>query len=100
MLFNIGGGGGSKPSAANFNTCEGVLPKVHIRMRVHAHVLSIHTPMHACSHMYVCMHAQPMQTYILHPNMKIIKINASHLYEKTATKIYKWTRKVLVIYFA
>ena len=49
---------------------------------------------HTCTHMY----AKPMQTYIFHPNMKIIKIKASYLYEKTATKIYKWT--VLVIYFA
>ena len=40
-------------------------------------------------HTYVCMHAQPMQTYILHPDMKIIKIKASNIYEKTATKIYK-----------
>ena len=46
------------------------------------------------------MHAQPMQTYILHPDMKIIKIKASDLYEKTATNIYKWTRNILVIYIA
>ena len=32
----LGGGGGGKPSAANFNTWGGgVLQKVHIRMRAH-----------------------------------------------------------------
>ena len=55
---------------------------------------------HECMYTHVCMGAQPMQTYILHPDMKIIKIEASDLYEKTTTNIYKSTRKVLVIYIA
>ena len=38
---------------------------------------------HACMHTDVCMHVQPMQTYISYPDMKIIKIKASDLYEKT-----------------
>ena len=38
--------------------------------------------MHACTRMYACMHAQPMQTYILNPDMKIVQIKASDLYEK------------------
>ena len=44
--------------------------------------------MHACTRMYACMHAQPMQTYILHDDMKIIKIKASDLYEKQQQLIY------------
>ena len=60
-------------------------------MRAHAHVythvLNIHTPIHACTRMHACMHAQPMQTYILHPDMKIIKIKASHLYEKKQQQV-------------
>ena len=38
--------------------------------------------MHACIHVRACMHAHPMQPYILHPNKKIIKIKASDLYKK------------------
>ena len=90
--FSINGGGGG--GGAEY-LGMGVLPKVHIRMRAHTctcmntHVLNIHTPMHACMHTDVCMHAQPMQTYILLPDMKIIKFKASYLYEKTVTNIYK-----------
>ena len=55
---------------------------------MYTHVLNMHTPMYACTRMRV--HAQPMQTYILHPDMKIIKIKARDLYgKKTATNIYK-----------
>ena len=37
-------------------------------------------------HTHVCMHAQPMQACILHPDIKIIKIKASDLYEKNSNK--------------
>ena len=48
-----------------------------------------HACTYTCMHTHVCMHAQPMHTYILHPDMKIIKIKASDLYVKTATNIHK-----------
>ena len=60
------------------------------------HVLNIHTAMHT----HVCMHAQPMQTYILHPNMKIIKSKASDLYEKNSNKDIQVNEEILVIYIA
>ena len=90
-LFNIGG---AKPSADNFNTWGGggeVLPKVHIRMHapICTHMYAHTCVKYACMQTHVCMHAQPMQTYMLHPDMKIIKFKASELYEKTATNIYK-----------
>ena len=96
-------GGGCKPSAANFNTWGwGIAKSTYTHACtctcMHTHVLNILTPMHACMHTHVYMHAQPMQTYILHPDMKIITIKASYLYEKKRQQIYKWTRKVLVIY--
>ena len=37
-------------------------------------------------HTHVCMHAQPMQACILHPDIKIIKIKESDLYEKNSNK--------------
>ena len=81
-------GGGGKPSAANFNTGGGgVLPEVHIRMHMYAHTCSIF--IHPCMHAHACMHVQRMQTYILHPGKKMIKIKASDLYEKSATNMYK-----------
>ena len=41
-------------------------------------------------HAHACMHAYTAYTaYILHLDMKIIKIKASDLYEKTAIDIYK-----------
>ena len=43
---------------------------------MHTHVLTIHTPID------VCMHIQHMQAYILHPDMKVIKLRASDLFEK------------------
>ena len=88
-LFNMGGGANPERSASILG--GGVLPKVHICMCAHAHictvthVLNINSPMYAC----IRLHAQPMQTYILHPDTKIIRIKASDLYEKTATNIYK-----------
>ena len=83
MIFGIGvgsfsklggGGGGGKPSAANFNTWGGGLPEVHIQMREHAHVctpvlhthvFNIHTPMHACTTMYACIHSLCKHTYYI-----------------------------------
>ena len=47
--------------------------------------------------MHACIYAQPMQTYILHPNMKIIKIKASDLYEKQQ-KIYTHERGKLGLF--
>ena len=94
-LFNIGG---AKPSAANFNIWGGGGGGISKSTYTHActctcmhiHVLNIHTTMHASIRVYACMHAQPMQTYILHPNMKIIKTKARDLYKKKkTTKIYK-----------
>ena len=55
-----------------------------MHMHMYAHTCVKYSYTYACMHTHVCMHAQPMQTYILHPNMKIIKTKAS--YEKTATK--------------
>ena len=92
-LFNIGG---NKPSAANFNILWGgggwycqkyIYTYMHIHMYAHTCVKCSYT--HACMHTNVWMHAQPMHSYILHPDVKIIKIKASDLYEKTATNIYK-----------
>ena len=39
-----------------------------------------------------------MQTYSLHPDMKIIKIKASVLYEKTATNMSSERGKVWYFY--
>ena len=47
---------------------------------MHTHVLNIHTPMD------VCMHIQHMQAYILHPDMKVIKLKGSDLFEKNSNK--------------
>ena len=57
---------------------------VHRHMYAHTCVKYSYT--YACMHTHVCMHAQSMQTYILHPNMKIVKIKASDLYEKKNSK--------------
>ena len=59
---------------------------------MHTHVFNIHTPMHACTY------AQPMQTYILHPNMKIIKIKASDLYEKQQKNIHMNEESLCYLY--
>ena len=121
--FSILGRGG-QTQHSQLQYLGGAVPKVHIRMRAHActcmhtPVLNIHTHMHACTcmyinahtsvkysythacmHMHICMHAQSIQTYILHPNMKIIKIKASDLYEKT-TKIIQVNEESMVIYIA
>ena len=85
-LLNVGGGGGANQTRPTSILGTGGIAKS-------TYVLNIHITMHtyACMHAqaHACMPAQPMQTYILHPNMKIIKIKASNLYEKTATKINK-----------
>ena len=44
---------------------------VHMHMYAKTYVKYSYT--HTCMHTHVCMHAQPLQTYILHPNMKVIK---------------------------
>ena len=42
-------------------------------------LLNVHTPKQVCTPMYACTH-----TFIhLHPDMKIIEIKASDLYEKS-----------------
>ena len=78
---------------ANFNYGEGgVMPKVLyacVHMHIYAHTCVKYSYTHACMHTHVSMHAQPMQTHILHPDMKIIKIKESDLYEKTESNIYK-----------
>ena len=80
QLQYLGGGGGGY--------CQRyIYACVHMHMYAHTYVKYSYT--NASMHMQVCMHAQPMQTYILHPDMKIVKIKASDLYEKTATNIYK-----------
>ena len=87
-LLNVGGGGAKQARLTSIlggGGAGGIAKSTY--------VLNIHTTMHTyvCMHAqaHTCMPAQPMQTYILHPNMKIIKIKASNLYEKTATKIGK-----------
>ena len=74
-LFNIGG---AKPSAANFKTWgEGYCQKyiyACLYMHMYAHTCVKYSYTHACTHTHVCMRVQPMQTYVLYPDMKIIKI--------------------------
>ena len=85
-LFNIGGGGGANPAQPTSILGGGGGCKKYlyacVHMHIYAHTCVQYSNTHACMHTHVCMHAQPMQTYILHPNMKIIKIKASYLYEK------------------
>ena len=65
----------------------------NVRTRIYARLymlLNVHTPcMHAhtdiCMHIHMHMHA----LIHVHPDMKIIKIKASDLYEKSKTDIYK-----------
>ena len=49
-------------------------------------------------HTHVYMHAQPMQTYILYPNMKIIKIKASDLYKKKQQLRYTSERETFWLF--
>ena len=92
-----GGGGGANPARPTSILGGGGYCQKYIFacvcMYMYAHTCVKYSYTHACMH--VCMHAQPMQTYILHPDMKIIKIKASDLCEKQ-----QQTRKVLVIYIA
>ena len=76
--FSIWGGGG-KPNAANFNTfgggggyCQKYIYAC-VQMNMYAHTCVKYSYTHACIYSHVCMHAQPMQTYILHPDMKSLK---------------------------
>ena len=67
-------------------------------MHMYAHTPVKYSYNHACMHTDVCMHVQTLQTYILHPDMKIIKIKASDLYEKNNNNkyicIYATMRKI------
>ena len=66
FFFFLGGG---EPCAANFKKGEGIA----IGSYTHActctcmdtHVLNIHTPMHACTRMYACMHSLCKHTFYI-----------------------------------
>ena len=91
-FFNIGWGG--KASGANFNTggggvyCKNVYTRMHAHMHMcayihtHVHAAKCSYTMHTCTHTHVCMHAHAYARIHLHPDMKIIKIKGSDLYEK------------------
>ena len=107
-LFNIGGGGGGGANSARPTSilwgvgyCQKyIYACVHMHMYAHACVEYAYT--HACMHTHVCMHAQSMHTYILHPDMKIIKIKAMNLHSEAICIISvqaKQTRKILVRFF-
>ena len=87
-------GGGGKATKTNFNTvCGWGYCKMHIHACMYTHMYAhactcclmfIHPCMHA--HTHVCMHAYAHMH--LHPDMKIIKIKASELYETKTYTIY------------
>ena len=91
--FSILGGGGGNPArqisilgGGGGGYCQKyIYACMYIHIYAHTCVKCPYTS--AYMHTHVCMHAQPMHTYILHPDMKIIKIKASDLYVKTATNI-------------
>ena len=101
-LFDIGGCQTQRSQLQYLGGGGEVLPKVHIRMRapicthMYAHTCVKYSCIHACMQTHVCMHAQPMQTYMLHPDMKIIKFKASELYEKNSNKYIQVNEESLI----
>ena len=90
----LGGGGGDEATKTIFNTVGGGIAKcTYTHACTHTYIyklLNIHISMYACTYtcMYacICMHAYAHMN--LHPDMKIIKIKASELYEKSIYTIY------------
>ena len=95
--FNTWGGGGGLVSRGWY--CQKyIYACVYMHMCAHTYVKYSYT--HACMHTHNSTHAQPMQTYILHPDMKIIKIKASNLYEKQQQIYTRERGKFWLFYFA
>ena len=89
--------GMGKAREANFNTWGEGGCKLYIHACMHTHtqvcmhmLLNVHTHMHVNTHTHVCIHAHAYacihahaRSYLyIHPDMEIIKIKASDLYEK------------------
>ena len=67
--FSILGGGGrpdpARPTSIRVGGCIAKSTYTHEYTCMHLHVLNIHTPMHACTHMYACMHSLCKHTFYI-----------------------------------